>query len=112
MTDSKNYKHIKIGSAQNDEVVIKAGKSSTDESTVASSGIDDTPTSCSVSDPAAQNIEKANNATNRTSDSDPSYSSTTLDDLESSKMSWTQIVVIGVALIALASFIIWYIVFS
>lgn len=43
---------------------------------------------------------------------DGGYRETTLEDIEGSKMSPTQLVVIGVSLICLAAFIIWYIFFS
>lgn len=113
MPNSKDFKHIKVGSAQNDEVVIKAGKPSADEPAVASSGIDETPEDVSTNSQSTSTEEKADgNEVRNSSAPDSSYSPTTLEDLEVSKMSWTQIVVIGVALIALASFIIWYMVFS
>lgn len=113
MPNSKDYKHIKVGSVQNDEVVIKAGKPTTDESAVVSKDIEDTPASTPAQNPITDNSEKTSNSETREStNSSSSYSPTTLDDLEVSKMSKTQIAVIVVALIALASFIIWYIVFS
>lgn len=113
MPNSKDYKHIKVGSVQNGEVVIKAGKLTTDEPAVVSKGIEDTPASTPVQNPIADNAEKTGDSeTKESANSSSSYSPTTLDDLEVSKMSKTQIAVIVVALIALASFIIWYIVFS
>ena len=43
---------------------------------------------------------------------DPEYHPTTLEDIDSSKMSKTQLVVIILAIVVIAAFVIWYIMFS
>lgn len=112
MPDSKTYKHIKVGPVENDELVIKAGKSNIDKVGNASESVS------KASEVTNEEVPKKDIAANGKAESGEttkpgsSYKPTTLEDLKTSKMSWTQIVVIAVALIAISAFIFWYIVFS
>lgn len=126
---SSNYRHIKLNTSADDDVVIVAGVSNEAD-----------PSQCSTTHPSDCEAEGAKSRTGasslRTNSlaskrvdfeaplADPSqcsttppsasskeYTPTTLDDIQQTKMSSTQVVVITVAIISLIAFIIWYIVF-
>lgn len=114
MSDSDKFKHIKVSSAYNDEVVIKAGLHSDMESHIDSNAEEST----SSDSPASTSEEARNGAASsveqvvESSKSDSGYKPTTLDDIEKSKMSKVQIVVIVIAVLAIIAFVVWYTAFS
>lgn len=114
MSENVSYKHIKVSSARNDEVVIKAGRHADyqkDEPALErSSAVDADPVE------KDQQNSRETKSSDRGRDITPekvadTYEPTTLDDIEASKMSKVQIVVIAAAAVAIAAFIVWYIPF-
>lgn len=94
---NSNYKHIKLNTSADDDIVIVAGDVQKDgavqkDEHTASSEVEQPPQVTPTS------------ATSK-------YTPTTLDDIAQSKMSSTQVIVLAVALISLVAFIIWYIAF-
>lgn len=118
MSESDKYKHIKVSSVRNDEVVIKAG-SHHDE---------DSPKEPSLSNPEKEQKGDTSSSphndseiregttTNAIAKDDSShesdYAPTTLEDIKTTKMSKTQIAVIVIAILAIVAFVIWYVAFS
>lgn len=130
MADQTDFKHITVNPAEADDVVIHAGAPvQCDEGATAAAGTPDTGSgdvaarrdgSASASAASSSSspfvtasseggAEKAPSATPKRQDA---YRQTTLEDIQSFKMSKTQIAVIVMALAAIAAFVVWYLVFS
>lgn len=118
MADQTDYRHIKVNPCDDDDVVIIAGKTSSQDegarpaqrserSASAPSG----PKSPSAHPDRGAADGPANSESIPTaptpSPKETRYHETTLEDIRSSKMSSTQIIVIVVALIAIAAFVLW-----
>lgn len=109
MGDDSGFKHITIGAAdapdeggatEEEDIVIVAGRPESEIPETMFPREEDAP---AVGEPSASR---------QPTDAPDGYHPTTMDDIQGSKMPATQIVVISVALICLAAFIIWYIVLS
>ena len=130
-----DYDHIKVTADEDDEVVIFAGATSTHpHASQADALTDPLPLNATsaehasavyqervegshqgrpIADKAAGSQERAVDRTGSFSTEDgEGYHATTLEDIKSSKMSSTQLIVIGLALIAIASFALWCIFFQ
>lgn len=110
MHDSDTYKHIKVSTGRNDEVVIKAGRRDDGADASSKEGAGKCAQHPSA-DPDSSQEEKPATANAATSSSSE-YVPTTLEDLKTSKMSKVQIAVIALAVIAIAAFVVWYVAFS
>lgn len=120
-----SYKHIKATPVEDDDIIVVAGVGSESvgsDAGAASSAPLKSSSSAEGASPATFGLEPSHSASadeplqaNAGSESparDDGYRETTLSDIEQAKMSSTQLVVIGVSLICLGAFIIWYIFFS
>lgn len=104
MTKTQEPRHIRIN-AHDDEVVIYAGQAKEEDGTVHG------PASEAVAEAQVQGDDTARSgetAPPASKDSRDEYRATTLEDLNSSKMSTTQKVIIVLAVISILAFIIWY----
>ena len=131
--DAQKFSHISVASDDEDDVVIEAGtprfrsygegepaaQPAGDEATSAANktaaagggeGPSESPSRAST--PAPERAVKADKPARRTSaPARKGYEETTLEDLESTKMSGMQKGIIAVALIGIAAFIVYYVAF-
>ena len=87
MANSKEFSHITVTADDDDDVVIQAGVV---EEPAAEEPVEEAPLEEPVDEPGAEEAE------------------TTLDDLEATKMSTTQKVIIVVAVLGIVAFAAWY----
>lgn len=131
--DAQKFSHISVASDDEDDVVIEAGaprsrsygegepaaQPAGDEATSAANktaavdggeGPSESPSRAST--PAPERAAKADKPARKTSaPARKGYEETTLEDLESTKMSGMQKGIIAVALIGIAAFIVYYVAF-
>lgn len=106
MANSKEFSHITVTADDDDDVVIQAGVV---EEPAAEEPVDE-PAAEEADDAVAEAVEEAaveKEGAGETADA-TSYHETTLDDLEATKMSTTQKVVIVVAVLGIVAFAAWY----
>mgnify|MGYP000347359883 CR=1 FL=1 len=97
MANSKEFSHITVTADDDDDVVIQAG-------------VVEEPAAEEADDAVAEAVEEAaveKEGAGETADA-ASYHETTLDDLEATKMSTTQKVIIVVAVLGIVAFAAWY----
>lgn len=97
MANSKEFSHITVTADDDDDVVIQAG-------------VVEEPAAEEADDAVAEAVEEAaveKEGAGETADA-VSYHETTLDDLEATKMSTTQKVIIVVAVLGIVAFAAWY----
>ena len=102
MANSKEFSHITVTADDDDDVVIQAG--------VVEEPAVDEPGAEEADDAVAEAVEEAaveKEGAGETADA-VSYHETTLDDLEATKMSTTQKVIIVVAVLGIVAFAAWY----
>ena len=112
MANSKEFSHITVTADDDDDVVIQAGVV---EEPAAEEPVEEPPLEEPVDEPAAEDavaeaVEEAaveKEGAGETADA-ASYHETTLDDLEATKMSTTQKVIIVVAVLGIVAFAAWY----
>ena len=105
MANSKEFSHITVTADDDDDVVIQAGVV---EEPAAEEPVEEAPLEEPVDEPAAEEADDAvAEAVGETADA-ASYHETTLDDLEATKMSTTQKVIIVVAVLGIVAFAAWY----
>ena len=119
MAGQTDFKHITVNPGDVEDTVIQAGAVSSSaahpvrpvaaHATGASEAADTpAPATAPSSEPAADAASAAAAAAvSRSSGDRAPYRETTLEDIKGSKMPKTQIIVIALALIAIAAFIIW-----
>lgn len=106
MAGQTDFKHITVNPAEADDVVIHAGAPvPRDEGADAHAEAAPQAQARPALDAGASNASPAPKRQD-------AYRQTTLEDIQSFKMSKTQIAVIVVALAAIAAFVVWYLVFS
>ena len=122
MAGQNDFKHITVNSAGDDDVVIYVGApvapSDADENgadievDVAEMTGDNESDRSSISSKATSKSEpdKSDKANIAKGPAGSSYHETTLEDIESSKMPKTQIVVVTLCVIAIVAFILWYVI--
>lgn len=110
MAGQTDFKHITVNPAEDDDIVIQAGAPSDATSRHSDAPIRHSEQSeeslapqKSPQNPAPQSPKPA---------SSKEYRATTLEDIQSFKMSRTQIVIIVLALAAIVAFVVWYMFFS
>ena len=106
MANSKEFSHITVTADDDDDVVIRAGVV---EEPAAEEPVDE-PAAEEADDAVAEAVEEAaveKEGAGETADA-ASYHETTLDDLEATKMSTTQKVIIVVAVLGIVAFAAWY----
>lgn len=106
MANSKEFSHITVTADDDDDVVIQAGVV---EEPAAEEPVDE-PAAEEADDAVAEAVEEAaveKEGAGETADA-ASYHETTLDDLEATKMSTTQKVIIVVAVLGIVAFAAWY----
>ena len=102
MANSKEFSHITVTADDDDDVVIQAG--------VVEEPAAEEPVAEEADDAVAEAVEEAaveKEGAGETADA-VSYHETTLDDLEATKMSTTQKVIIVVAVLGIVAFAAWY----
>lgn len=107
MANSKEFSHITVTADDDDDVVIQAGVV---EEPAAEEPVEEAPLEEPVDDAVAEAVEEAaveKEGAGETADA-ASYHETTLDDLEATKMSTTQKVIIVVAVLGIVAFAAWY----
>ncbi len=120
MADQTDFKHITVNPGDADDVVIQAGIV---DAGAGADPLDRGSTRCEPADDvrpdpataatlptaaaAAHDGEPRSAASEPTPSSSSAYHETTLEDIKSSKMPKTQIIVIALALVAIAAFVIW-----
>ena len=105
MANSKEFSHITVTADDDDDVVIQAGVV---EEPAAEEPVEEAPLEEPVDEPAAEEADDAvKEGAGETADA-ASYHETTLDDLEATKMSTTQKVIIVVAVLGIVAFAAWY----
>ena len=130
--DAQKFSHISVASDDEDDVVIEAGaprsrsygegesvsQSARDEATSAANktaaadggeGSSESPSRASA--PAPERAAKADKPAKASAPARKGYEETTLEDLESTKMSGMQKGIIAVALIGIVAFIVYYVAF-
>lgn len=130
--DAQKFSHISVASDDEDDVVIEAGtprfrsygegepaaQPAGDEATSAANktaaadggeGPSESPSRAST--PAPERAAKADKPAKASAPARKGYEETTLEDLESTKMSGMQKGIIAVALIGIAAFIVYYVAF-
>ena len=130
--DAQKFSHISVASDDEDDVVIEAGaprsrsygegesaaRPAGDEATSAANktaaadggeGPSEPPSRAST--PAPERAAKADKPAKASAPARKGYEETTLEDLESTKMSGMQKGIIAVALIGIAAFIVYYVAF-
>ena len=130
--DAQKFSHISVASDDEDDVVIEAGtprfrsygegepaaQPAGDEATSAANktaaadggeGSSEPPSRAST--PAPERAAKADKPAKASAPARKGYEETTLEDLESTKMSGMQKGIIAVALIGIAAFIVYYVAF-
>ena len=112
MANSKEFSHITVTADDDDDVVIQAGVV---EEPAAEEPVEEAPLEEPVDEPAAEEADDAvaeaveEAAVEKEGAGDAaSYHETTLDDLEATKMSTTQKVIIVVAVLGIVAFAAWY----
>lgn len=110
MTESSNFKHIKVNSQDVDEV-IRVGVSSTqyrNDSDVeqASAQLE----GVTVQGVPQSSQSEVHDTQTPSAKKQTQYSETTLEDLENSKMSGMQKAIVGVALAAVVVFVVYFVV--
>ena len=114
MANSKEFSHITVTADDDDDVVIQAGVV---EEPAAEEPVEEAPLEEPVDEPGAEEADDAvaeaveaaveKEGAGETADA-VSYHETTLDDLEATKMSTTQKVIIVVAVLGIVAFAAWY----
>lgn len=124
MADQTDFKHITVNPADSDDVVIHAGAPASaatqeDRSEPPSPKHPEplqngnAPSEASSAAVAGKDVEgPSSDGSADLRPSKPDYRQTTLEDIQSFRMSKTQIAVIVAALAAIAAFVVWYLVFS
>ena len=114
MNEGKEFNHIKITPPQEEDVVIHAGASRSvdptasadvgpDAAPIASDIASDEPAPIHAASPSVRDSSNAD-ARSRSKKAAKQYKETTLEDIESSKMSTTQKVIIVIAILAVIAF--------
>ena len=111
MANSKEFSHITVTADDDDDVVIQAGvvEEPAAEEPVEEAPLEE-PAAEEADDAVAEAVEEAaveKEGAGETADA-ASYHETTLDDLEATKMSTTQKVIIVVAVLGIVAFAAWY----
>ena len=111
MANSKEFSHITVTADDDDDVVIQAGvvEEPAAEEPVEEAPLEE-PGAEEADDAVAEAVEEAaveKEGAGETADA-VSYHETTLDDLEATKMSTTQKVIIVVAVLGIVAFAAWY----
>ena len=133
--DAQKFSHISVASDDEDDVVIEAGaprsrsygegesvsqpardealaRAAATEATAADGGEGPSESPSRASTPAPERAVKADKPARKTSaPARKGYEETTLEDLESTKMSGMQKGIIAVALIGIAALIVYYVAF-
>lgn len=118
MSNQTSYKHIKVNAGANDDVVIQAGAVDHESAHMHEREQGAQTQKSDIRDAQdIQGVREAQEAQDAHSQKAPAtketakdeYQATTLEDIEGFHMSYTQLIVIGLALIALSAFIIWYV---
>lgn len=133
--DAQKFSHISVASDDEDDVVIEAGaprsrsygegesvsqpardeapaRAAATEATAADGGEGPSEPPSRASTPAPERAAKADKPARKASaPARKGYEETTLEDLESTKMSGMQKGIIAVALIGIAAFIVYYVAF-
>lgn len=132
--DAQKFSHISVASDDEDDVVIEAGAprsrsygegesaaqpagdeaaaSAANKTAAADGGEGPSESPSRASTPAPERAAKADKPARKTSaPARKGYEETTLEDLESTKMSGMQKGIIAVALIGIAAFIVYYVAF-
>lgn len=131
--DAQKFSHISVASDDEDDVVIEAGTprfrsygegepaaqpagdeatSAVNKTAAADGGEGPSESPSRASTPAPERAAKADKPARKTSaPARKGYEETTLEDLESTKMSGMQKGIIAVALIGIAAFIVYYVAF-
>lgn len=114
MADQTDFKHITVNPGDADDVVIQAGivdagagADPLDRGSTRCEPADDVRPDPATAAAAAHDGEPRSAASELTPSSPSAYHETTLEDIKSSKMPKTQIIVIALALVAIAAFVIW-----
>lgn len=113
MADQTDFKHITVNPAETDDVVIHAGApaAAQDAPSAARPASHPSQPESTTASPASADSPSDSSSSARPAKKD-AYRQTTLEDIQSFKMSKTQIAVIVVALAAIVAFVVWYLVFS
>ena len=132
--DAQKFSHISVASDDEDDVVIEAGtprfrsygegepaaqpagdeaaaRAAATEATAADGGEGSSEPPSRASTPAPERAAKADKPAKASASARKGYEETTLEDLESTKMSGMQKGIIAVALIGIAAFIVYYVAF-
>lgn len=132
--DAQKFSHISVASDDEDDVVIEAGaprsrsygegesasqlardeapaSAAATEATAADGGEGSSEPPSRASTPAPERAAKADKPATASASARKGYEETTLEDLESTKMSGMQKGIIAVALIGIAAFIVYYVAF-
>ena len=132
--DAQKFSHISVASDDEDDVVIEAGaprsrsygegesasqlardeapaRAAATEATAADGGEGLSESPSRASTPAPERAAKADKPAKASAPARKGYEETTLEDLESTKMSGMQKGIIAVALIGIAAFIVYYVAF-
>lgn len=132
--DAQKFSHISVASDDEDDVVIEAGtprfrsygegesasqpagdeaeaSAAANKVTAADGGEGSSEPPSRASTPAPERAVKADKPAKASAPARKGYEETTLEDLESAKMSGMQKGIIAVALIGIAAFIVYYVAF-
>ena len=132
--DAQKFSHISVTSDDEDDVVIEAGaprsrsygegesasqpardeapaRAAATEAAEADGGEGSSESPSRASTPAPERAAKADKPATASASTRKGYEETTLEDLESTKMSGMQKGIIAVALIGIAAFIVYYVAF-
>ena len=132
--DAQKFSHISVASDDEDDVVIEAGaprsrsygegesasqpagdeapaRAAATEATAADGGEGSSEPPSRASTPAPECAAKADKPATASASTRKGYEETTLEDLESTKMSGMQKGIIALALIGIAAFIVYYVAF-
>lgn len=132
--DAQKFSHISVASDDEDDVVIEAGaprsrscregesaaqpagdeapaRAAATEAAEADGGEGSSEPPSRASTPAPERAAKADKPATASASARKGYEETTLEDLESTKMSGMQKGIIAVALIGIAAFIVYYVAF-
>ena len=132
--DAQKFSHISVASDDEDDVVIEAGaprsrsygegesvsqpardeapaRAAATEATAADGGEGSSEPPSRAFTPAPERAAKADKPAKASASARKGYEETTLEDLESTKMSGMQKGIIAVALIGIAAFIVYYVAF-
>ena len=132
--DAQKFSHISVASDDEDDVVIEAGaprsrsygegesasqsagdeapaRAAANKTAAADGGEAPSESPSRASTPAPERAVKADKPAKASAPARKGYEETTLEDLESAKMSGMQKGIIAVALIGIAAFIVYYVAF-